>query len=49
VVFNLEQQRELFRRDDFTLSLLGDVAAALDQIQLSTVDYRSLQRPAEHG
>jgi hypothetical protein len=43
VVFNLEQQRELFRRDDFTLSLLGDVAAALNQVQLSTVDYRSLQ------
>jgi hypothetical protein len=48
VVFSLEQQREVFRRDGFALSALTQVADAIDAMQLATVDFRVLQKPLGH-
>jgi hypothetical protein len=45
VAFNLEQQKELFRQEGFTLDSLDEVAGALDQLQLAKVDYQALQFP----
>jgi len=45
VVFNLEQQKELLRKEGFTLAALPEVAQALNAVQPATVDYRSLQNP----
>jgi hypothetical protein len=46
VAFNLEQQKELFRNENFTAAALADVARALSAVQPVTVDYRSLQNHA---
>jgi hypothetical protein len=46
VVFNLEQQRVLYRKDGFKPSDLPDVGRAVEEIQLATVDYRTLQNAA---
>jgi len=46
VVFNLEQQRELFRQDGFAVEALPQVAQVLDTVQPATVDYRVVQNPA---
>src|SRR5262249_25168667 len=43
VVFNLDQQRELFRQDDFSPKALEQVAQAINDLQLGVVDYRVLQ------
>src|ERR1022692_3268551 len=48
VAFNLEQQKEIFRRDGFTLDSLDEVAGSLDQLQLAKVDYQALQFPTGH-
>jgi hypothetical protein len=48
VVFNLEQQRELFRRDGFTLESLDDMSRAVNELKLATVDYRILQNKTGH-
>jgi hypothetical protein len=48
VAFNLEQQKELYRRDGFAPESLGEVAQSLAALQLDTVDYRILQRPTGH-
>jgi hypothetical protein len=48
VVFSLEQQREVFRRDDFNLAALDKVAEALDALQLSAVDVHVLRKPLGH-
>ena len=48
VVFNLEQQRELFRRDGFTLDSLDDMSRAMNELRLATVDYRILQNKTGH-
>jgi hypothetical protein len=48
VAFNLAQQKELFRGDNFSLQSLHDLAEALTQLQLSRVDYRTLQSPTGH-
>jgi hypothetical protein len=48
VVFNLEQQRELFRRDGFTLESLDDMSRAMNELKLATVDYRILQNKTGH-
>jgi hypothetical protein len=47
VVFNLEQRKELFRQDNFTVASLPQVAKVLDAVQSSVVDYHALQNP--HG
>jgi hypothetical protein len=46
VVFNLEQQRELSRKDGFTLDDLPEVSRELDAIRPSAVDYSVLRSPA---
>lgn len=45
VVFNLEQQRELLRKDGFTLRALPEVMQVLDALQPAAVDYSTLQKP----
>lgn len=45
VLFNLEQQRELSRREGFTLDDLPEIARELDAVQPSTVDYSVLRNP----
>ena len=48
VVFSLEAQKELFRSDSFSVDAIGQVARAIDAVELSTVDVRILQNPAGH-
>ena len=42
VMFNLDQQKVLSHKDDFTSNDLDNVTAALNQLHLSVVDYRTL-------
>jgi hypothetical protein len=48
VVFNLEQQKELYRADDFGMESLNEVARTMNQLQLGTIDYRTLQNRKGH-
>lgn len=48
VVFNLDQQKELYRRDGFTLAALDQVEQAVNDLELNTVDYQVLQKPRGH-
>ena len=43
VAFNLDQQKELFRQDDFTGKELDDLLQAIGGLQLGTVDYNILR------
>jgi len=43
VVFTIDRQKVLLRKDGFQSNDLGDVRAALNQLQLAVVDYRTLQ------
>jgi hypothetical protein len=45
VVFDLEQQKVMLRKDGFTLAALPEVAQALNAVQPATVDYRTLENP----
>jgi hypothetical protein len=49
VVFNLDQQKELFRQDGFVLGNLDQVAQSIDDLQLGTVDVRVLQNKKGHA
>ncbi len=44
VAFNLEQQTEIFRQDDFTQQDMRKLAQALRRLELGTVTYRTLER-----
>jgi hypothetical protein len=44
-VFNLDQQRGLFRRDDFRPEHFNEVARAMDSLELGLVDYDVLKNP----
>jgi hypothetical protein len=48
VVFNLEQQKEIYRNTNFMLERMPDVAAAMNAIDLTTVDYKILQNRRGH-
>jgi hypothetical protein len=48
VVFNLDQQRELYRQEEFTPQSFGRVAESFDTLQLDLVDYRVLQKRSGH-
>jgi len=48
VAFNLEQQRELYRKDDFHLTDLWEVSQAMNGIELQLVDYKVLQNRRGH-
>lgn len=45
VLFDLQRQKVLFRKEDFAAANLPDVARLLDIAQFSTVDYATLQNP----
>jgi hypothetical protein len=45
VVFNLEEQKEVFRREGFTIEDLSEVSRAIGALQPGVVDYRVLQNP----
>ncbi|MGO9262793.1 MAG: hypothetical protein ACLQU1_41920 [Bryobacteraceae bacterium] len=46
VVFNPNQQKELFRQEGFTLDGIGRIEHAGDELQQWSVDYHVLQNPA---
>jgi hypothetical protein len=48
VVFNLDQQKEFFRQDSFTLDGLDQVAQSLADLQLGKIDYHVLQNRRGH-
>jgi hypothetical protein len=48
VVFNLDQQKELYRQDDFSVAAIDQVAQAMNDLELSSVDYKVLQKPKGH-
>jgi hypothetical protein len=48
VVFNLDQQRELYRQDQFQLDNLDQVAQSIDQLELGLVDVHVLQNRRGH-
>jgi hypothetical protein len=48
VVFNLDQQKELFREDDLTPDSFDQVAQSTSSLQLQVVDYRVLQNRRGH-
>jgi hypothetical protein len=48
VVFNLDQQRELYRQDNFSTPGFNQVARSLDSLELGLVDYHVLQNPRGH-
>ncbi len=48
VVFNLEQRKEVYRKEQFTRDQLDAVREAIFGLQLATVDYHQLQNPTGH-
>ena len=44
IVFNLDQHAVLFRKNDFAAKDIDQVTTAVNQLQLGTVDYSSLQQ-----
>ena len=48
IVFNLEQQKILFRQDGFTPDEMDQVAQAINELQLGLVDYHVLQNRTGH-
>src|SRR5262249_24438435 len=48
VVFNLDQQKELYRQDDFHLDRLNQVGEAIRSLHFNLVDYRVLQTRNGH-
>ena len=47
VLFNLDQQKELYRKDDFLLQDMAQVSQAMTNIELGLVDFQVLQN--KHG
>jgi hypothetical protein len=48
VVFNLEQQKELYRRDNFTADAIQQVWRSLNTLELDLVDYKTLLNQKGH-
>jgi hypothetical protein len=48
VVFNLDQQRELYRQDQFASRNFNDLAQSIEKLEIDSVDYRVLQNPRGH-
>ena len=44
VAFNLDQQREILRKEHFDRNAFGELSQALQQLELGTVSYRALQK-----
>lgn len=45
VVFNLDKQKEIFRRDAFSIDAIGEARKAIATLELSSVDVAVLQKP----
>ena len=45
VVFYLDQHKEVYRREGFTIDAMPEVARAMNELQPSLVDYSVLQKP----
>jgi hypothetical protein len=48
VVFNLDQHKELYRKDGFTLDSLDQVSASINSMELGLVDVETLQNRQGH-
>jgi hypothetical protein len=48
VLFNLDQQKELYRKEDFLLRDMAQVSQAMTSIELGLVDYQVLQNKRGH-
>ena len=48
VAFNLDQQKEIYRRDDFTADAIPQVWRALNRLELNLVDYHTLANRQGH-
>jgi hypothetical protein len=48
VVFNLDQQKEIYRRDDFRPEQFNDVGQSIAELELGLVDYHVLQNKKGH-
>ena len=48
VLFNLEQQKELYRKEDFRLRDMAQVSEAMASIELGMVDFQTLQNRRGH-
>ena len=48
VLFNLDQQKELYRKEDFQLREMGQVSQAMTGIELGLVDFQVLQNRRGH-
>jgi hypothetical protein len=48
VLFNLDQQKELYRKEDFQLHEMGQVWQAMNSIELGLVDFQVLQNKRGH-
>ena len=48
IVFNLEQQKELYRNEDFMLAAMPAVARSMNTVELDTVDYQVLKNRGGH-
>ena len=48
ILFNLDQQKELFRQDVLTTQGLGDAVQSLNTLELGVVDYRTLGNRGGH-
>lgn len=48
VVFNLDQQKELYRQENFAMDGFNDVSQSLDSLELGLVDYTVLQNKRGH-
>ena len=48
VVFSLDQQREIYREEEFEPADFGKVSQALSSLELGTVDYTTLQNRTGH-
>lgn len=48
VVFNLDQQKELYRSEDFSLSAIDQVWQSMSSMELNAVDFSVLQKPKGH-
>lgn len=48
VLFNLDQQREIYRDENFQPARFGRVAQALANLELGTVDYQTLKNRTGH-
>ena len=48
VLFNLDQQKELYRKDDFQLQDMAQVSQAMTNIELGLVDFQVLQNKRGH-